>query len=91
MIQNSFIWKAHCEGNVPSSKRLWGGVMVGCSQLILIAATVLSFIAGAGITEVLKDLIELDIIVGSSLIGLTSVTRMFGDKSITASNTNTQE
>ncbi len=52
--------------------------MVCCSQIILIVATILSFIAGTGITDVIKDLIQLDIIVGSSLIGLTSITRMFG-------------
>ncbi len=77
-MEHKFLEEAHCENHVPSSKRLWGAIMVLCSQIILIAATILSFIAGTGITDVIKDLIQLDIIVGSSLIGLTSITRMFG-------------
>ena len=88
---NNFIYEAHCEDGVPSSKRLWGGIMVGCSQIILIAATILSFVAGTGITETIKDLIEMDIVVGSSLIGLTTVTRIFGDRSISASNKPSEE
>ena len=77
--KDSFIYRAHCqgEGAVPSSKRFWGAIMVGCSQLILIIAVTLSFIKGTGITLVLKSLIELNIITGSSLIGLTSVARIF--------------
>ena len=84
-----FLYKAHCEqGTNPSSKRLWGAVMLSCSQLILIVATTLSFISGDGITSIIKDLIEMDIVVGATLLGLTSVTRVFNNNSITSNGSN---
>jgi hypothetical protein len=86
MSIKDFIYKSHCEGDNPSSKRLYGGVMIICSQLILIVATVLSFINGSGITSTIKDLIEIDIIVGSTLLGLTTVSRIFKDGSSISSN-----
>ena len=86
MSLKDFIYKSHCEGSNPSSKRLYGGLMIICSQLILIVATILSFINGAGITSTIKDLIEIDIIVGSTLLGLTTMSRIFKDGSSISSN-----
>lgn len=89
---SEFLYKSHSEhGKEPSSKRFWGGVMIGCSQIILIAATVLSFIHGDGITNVIKDLIEMDIVVGATLLGLTSVTRIFDNQTITANGPEQEE
>lgn len=68
-----FIKLAHCDGDMPSSKRLWGAVMISASQICIIIASILSFVAGTGITETLKDLIEIDIIIGASLLGLQTL------------------
>lgn len=86
MSFTSFLYQSHCEGNIPSSKRIYGGFMILCSQIIIIIATILSFIHGNGITSTLKDLIEMDIIVGSTLIGLTTVSRIFKDGSSVSTN-----
>lgn len=87
MSIKNFIYKSHCEGDAPSSKRLYGGFMILCSQVILIVATILSFVNGTGITSTIKDLIEIDIIVGSSLIGLTTISRVFnGGGSVSSTN-----
>ena len=86
MSFKNFINEAHCENHIPSSKRFWGGMMIACSQICIMVAAVLSFIKGQGITEVIKDLIEMDIIVGASLLGLNTITRAFGNSSITTEN-----
>lgn len=78
MTFNNYFCKAHSENDIPSAKRFWGGVMIACSQVCIIIAATLSFIEGEGITSTIKDLIEVDIIVGASLIGLQTITRMIG-------------
>lgn len=77
MAWKDYIYKVHCENGCPSSKRLYGGLMIVCSQLILITATILSFIDGTGITTIIKELIETDIVIGSMLIGLNTITSVF--------------
>ena len=77
MTFKEYIRLAHSDGNVPSSKRFWGAAMIACSQICIIAASILSFIAGSGITTTLKDLIEVDIVVGATLLGLQTVSTMF--------------
>ncbi len=73
MTFRKFINLAHCEGDMPSSKRLWGAVMIAASQICIITASILSFVGGTGITETLKDLIEMNMIIGASLLGLQTL------------------
>lgn len=77
---STFIRLAHCESGIPSSKRLWGAVMIATSQLCIIIASILSFVKGTGITEVLKNLIEIDIITGAALLGLQTITNVVSSR-----------
>lgn len=81
---------AHSEEGKPSGKRFWGGIMVGFAQIILLAATILSFSTGGGLSSTIKDMWEMDVVVGSTLLGLNTVTRIFKNSTISASDNNPQ-
>lgn len=83
-----FFYQAHCERDSPSSKRLYGGIAWVICQMCLVIACILSFINGDGITDVLKDMWEFDLITSAALLGLSTITGMFGNgKNVTIGNT----
>lgn len=79
MNKNSFIYQAHSEKGVPSSKRLWGGIGYGTFQICVVAATILSLIITKELSSYVKDLLEVDLITSAALLGLSSITGAFGN------------
>ena len=77
--EKGFIYQAHCSGGYPSSKRFWGGIGFAICQLCIIAATVLSFIHTGELSGTVSSLIDFDLGISATLLGLASVTRMFGN------------
>lgn len=82
MNKNSFIYQSHCENGSPSSKRLYGGIGWMTVQLCIIAATVLSLCLTQELSITIKDLLEMDLIVSASLLGLSTITGVFGKRQI---------
>jgi len=80
MTFREFMRLAHSENGAPSSKRIYGGIAVVAVQLCLMAAVVLAFVNHAELSTVLKELLEVDLITGASLLGLNSVTKIFEKK-----------
>lgn len=80
--KNTFWYLAHCEKGVPSSKRLWGGVGFCICQVCILAATVLSFIHTGEMSGTVSSLIDFDLGISATLLGLSTITRVFeGNKS----------
>jgi hypothetical protein len=75
--KDSFWYLAHCESGVPSSKRLWGGVGFCICQLCILAATILSFIHTGEMSGTVSSLIDFDLGISATLLGLSTITRMF--------------
>jgi len=87
MSKENFLYLIHCEKGIPSSKRFYGGIGWVVVQLCLFVACILSFIAGTGITEVLKDLLYFDLSISATLLGLSTISGIFGGgKQITATS-----
>ncbi len=80
MNNKGFLYSAHCEKGVPSSKRFWGGIGFAICQLCIIAATVLSFIHTGELSGTVSSLIDFDLGISATLLGLSTITRMFQDK-----------
>lgn len=78
MNKGSFLYQSHCENGRPSSKRLYGGIGWMTVQLCVIAATVLSLCLTQELSYIIKDLLEMDLIVSASLLGLSTITGIFG-------------
>ena len=78
MNKDSFLYIAHCEENRPSSKRLYGGIGWMTVQLCMVAATILSLCITQELSYIIKDLLEMDLIVSASLLGLSTITGIFG-------------
>ena len=79
MEEKGFIYQAHCSGGYPSSKRFWGGIGFAICQLCIIAATILSFIHTDGLSGTVSSLIDFDLGISATLLGLSTITRMFGN------------
>jgi hypothetical protein len=77
--EKGFIYQAHCSDGYPSSKRFWGGIGFAICQLCIIAATVLSFVHTHELSGMVSSLIDFDLAVSAALLGLESITRMFGN------------
>ena len=87
--KSSFWYLAHCESGVPSSKRLWGGIGFCICQLCILAATVLSFIHTGEMSGTVSGLIDFDLGISATLLGLSTLTRMFGGNKTTIGNNKT--
>lgn len=77
---SEFMRLAHSESGAPSSKRLYGAIIVVTVQLCIMAAVVLAFVNHFELSIILKELLEVDLITGASLLGLNSVTKIFTKK-----------
>lgn len=68
-----FWWNVFSEDNgQPSSKRIIGGFMIVCTQICLIVEFALH-----GASDIVKDLLELNLIIGASLLGLSNITSIW--------------
>lgn len=76
--QHGFFYQAHCEGNEPSSKRLWGAIGYGAVQICLIVATALSLVKTGELSSTITGLLDFDLVTSASLLGLSTITRAFG-------------
>lgn len=76
-MKNRFIYNAHCEGGIPSSKRLYGGIGFITVQLCLITATIISLIQTKELSGTLTSLLDFDLATSAALLGLSTVTRIF--------------
>ena len=81
--KSSFWYLAHCESGVPSSKRLWGGIGFGICQACILTATILSFIHTGEMSSTVSSLIDFDLGISATLLGLSTITRMFGGNKTT--------
>ena len=81
--KSSFWYLAHCESGVPSSKRLWGGIGFCICQLCILAATILSFIHTGEMSPTVSSLIDFDLGISATLLGLSTLTRAFGGNKTT--------
>lgn len=96
MKKDSFLYKALCESvngvSYPSSKRLAGFIGWCAVQIIILAGVVLSYIKTQTLSEGLIGLIDFDMVTSATLLGLSSITRIFkGDKTAVGSNEKTGE
>jgi len=80
---NTFLYLAHCESGVPSSKRFWGGIGFGMCQLCILAATILCFVRTGELSSTVSSLIDFDLGVSAALLGLSTITRAFGGNKMT--------
>lgn len=78
MEKKGFLYLAHCESGVPSSKRFWGGIGFLVCQLCIIAATVFSIIKTGELSGTVSSLIDFDMGISATLLGLSTITRAFG-------------
>ena len=89
--KNSFIYKAHCENNRPSSKRLWGAIGYLTFQVSVLAATILSLYMTTTLSQTIKDLLEVDLITSASLLGISTIVGAFGNGRSVSIGTTTQK
>ena len=89
--KNSFIYKAHCENNIPSSKRLWGAIGYLTFQVSVLAATILSLCMTTTLSQTIQDLLEIDLITSASLLGISTIVGAFGGGRSVAIGTTTQK
>lgn len=85
-FKESFLYKAHCENGIPSSKRFWGGVGYCIVQVCLVVTATLSLIKTGGLDSMVSNLIEFDLITSASLLGLSTITRVFGGTKTSVGN-----
>lgn len=76
-----FWWEVFSEDGRPSSKRIIGGIMIFCTQICL----VVEFALHGGNTMV-KDLFEVNLIIGASLLGLSNITSIWKGGKIAVGN-----
>lgn len=77
-----FWWNVFSEENgQPSSKRIVGGFMILCTQICLIVEFALH-----GASDIVKDLLELNLIIGASLLGLSNITSIWKGGKISISD-----
>lgn len=82
-MKNNFLYAAHCEFNSPSSKRLYGGIGFITVQCCLISATILSLVKTGELSGTISSLLDFDLITSASLLGLSTITRAFGNNKTT--------
>lgn len=76
-----FWWEVFSEEGRASSKRVIGGFMILCTQICL----VVEFALHGGNTMV-KDLFEINLIIGASLLGLSNITSIWKGGKIAVGN-----
>lgn len=81
MTLKEFFIHVFSEDSVPSCKRIVGTFMI----VVVMICTVLS-IATSGMTTQIQSIVELEIITAGTLLGLSSVTRIW-NKTQSSSNT----
>ena len=89
--KSDFLYLAHCESGVPSSKRLWGGIGFAVCQCCIIAATVLCFVHTGELSGTVSSLIDFDLGISAALLGLSTITRAFGGNKSTIGNERKKE
>lgn len=90
--KDSFIYKAHCEKGIPSSKRLWGAIGYLTFQISVLAATILSLCMTTTLSQTIKDLLEVDLITSASLLGISTIVGAFGNgRSVSIGKTNNKK
>lgn len=72
-----FLYLAHCESGIPSSKRFWGGIGYCVCQLCILAATILCFVKTGELNSTVSSLIDFDLGISATLLGLSTITRAF--------------
>lgn len=84
MSLKEFFIHVFSENGIPSCKRIVGTFMI----VVVMVCTVLSIIT-SGMTTQIQSIVELEIITAGTLLGLSSVTRIW-NKSQLSSNTETK-
>lgn len=83
MRDKGFLYTAHCEGDYPSSKRLYGGIGFITVQCCLITATIISLVKTGELSPTLSNLLDFNLLTSASLLGLSTITRAFGKNKTT--------
>lgn len=83
MREKGFLYTAHCEGDYPSSKRLYGGIGFITVQCCLITATIISLVKTGELSPTLSNLLDFNLLTSASLLGLSTITRAFGKNKTT--------
>lgn len=83
MVEKGFLYTAHCEGDYPSSKRLYGGIGFITVQCCLITATIISLVKTGELSPTLSNLLDFNLLTSASLLGLSTITRAFGKNKTT--------
>lgn len=83
MGDKGFLYTAHCEGDYPSSKRLYGGIGFITVQCCLITATIISLVKTGELSPTLSNLLDFNLLTSASLLGLSTITRAFGKNKTT--------
>lgn len=83
MVDKGFLYTAHCEGDYPSSKRLYGGIGFITVQCCLITATIISLVKTGELSPTLSNLLDFNLLTSASLLGLSTITRAFGKNKTT--------
>lgn len=83
MGEKGFLYTAHCEGDYPSSKRLYGGIGFITVQCCLITATIISLVKTGELSPTLSNLLDFNLLTSASLLGLSTITRAFGKNKTT--------
>ena len=81
--EGGFLYLAHCESGVPSSKRFWGGIGYCMCQLCILAATILCFVKTGELNSTVSSLIDFDLGISATLLGLSTITRAFAGNNMT--------
>ena len=76
----TFIYNIFCENNIPSSKRVFGGLII----IVVLFCTTFSVIK-EGMTTINQSIIETELIAGSALLGLSTITNIWSKRT---NNTN---
>lgn len=83
MGEKGFLYTAHCEGDYPSSKRLYGGIGFITVQCCLITATIISLVKTGELSPTLSNLLDFNLLTSASLLGLSTITKAFGKNKTT--------
>lgn len=81
-----FWWEVFSEDGKPSSKRIVGGIMILCTQVCLVIEFALH-----GANSMVKDLFEVNLIIGASLLGISNITSIWKGGKISVGESANQE
>ena len=95
MNKNNFLYQIHCEEKngkwYPSSKRFYGGIGFSICQLCILIATVLDLSLNHELSHVTSSLLDFDLAISASLIGLSTIVRSFGNNKTSIGNEKTSD